>query len=262
MRNVCGQHTPCGGGVCGADSGLNGKPMSQTDRANSRRTREYFNSWRTYQEEVETCFSELYRNCAKALNGELSGRVLDVGSGGVFNYDVAKTTRMIAVDYAVQAINLNKLPPRVDLVQGDGTRLPFADGSFDCVVMQFLIHHLALRDHRLTVGNVNQCLQECTRVVREGGKILIVESCVPGYMERVERVLYPMTRQVLELAGQPMVFQFSLKTLGQLLAMQKVDSLQITPIPIGKQISQFGLKVPGYLSPCLIRLFAARKRSG
>ena len=231
------------------------------DRDDTRRTREYFDSWRTYQEEVGTCFSELYRNCAKVLNDELSGRVLDVGSGGIFNYDVAKTTRMVAVDHAVQAINLSKLPPRVNLVQGDGTRLPFADGSFDCIVMQFLIHHLALRDHRLTVSNVNQCLQEGTRVIRAGGKILIVESCVPDYLEKVERVLYPVTRQVLELVGQPMVFQFSVKTFSQLLAAQNVEGLQITPIPIGKQISQFGMKVPGCLSPCRIRLFMARKRS-
>jgi ubiquinone/menaquinone biosynthesis C-methylase UbiE len=236
--------------------------MNTPDGDDYQRTRKYFDSWRTYQDEVSTCFSELYRNCAMALNDEIGGRVLDIGSGGIFNYDVSKVTRLVAVDYSVTAINLKAMPANVELVQGDATRLPFPDESFDCAVMQFLIHHLARRNHQRTVENVIQCMEESCRVLRRGGKLLVMESFVPPSIEFAEQVLYPLTRQMLQMFGQPMVFQFSVKSFCQINQSRPVDPPTIRKVPIGKYISQFGLKVPGALSPCQIRLVKSYKRAG
>ena len=221
---------------------------------NLERTREYFDSWQRYHAEVETWFSELYANCGRALTKEISGRVLDIGSGGVLNYDIIAAKQLVAIDYSVKAIDLAAFPKSADLVQGDGTRLPFASGSFDCVVMQFLIHHLAKNNYALTLQNVDLCLNEAHRVLRPGGKMLIMESFVPGLLEWGERTVYPFIRWSLSKVGQPMVFQFSVKSFERIFRKQSVTGVEIIPVSIGRYISQFGLKVPGYISPCQIRL--------
>lgn len=226
---------------------------------NIHTTQKYFDSWQTYQEEVATCFSELYRNCGAHLNAEIGGRILDVGSGGIFNYDVLRAAQLVAVDYSIKAIDLKKFPPNVALVQGDSTQLPFATGSFDGVVMQFLIHHLALEKHPATVANVERGLAEGCRVLRPGGKLLVMESFVPPPLECAERLLYPVTRRLLRWVGQPMVFQFSPATFTKLLSRQAIAAIDMRTVSKGKYISQCGLKVPGWLSPCLIRLVMGRK---
>lgn len=233
--------------------------MADKERENILQTKKYFDSWRSYQKEVGTDFAELYANCGSALDKDLGGCVLDVGSGGIFNYHQELAQRLVAVDYSVGAIDLRAFPPNSVLVQGDGTRLPFRSATFDCVVLQFLIHHLALHSHAQTVHNVQRCLEESHRVLRPGGKLLVVESCVPRLLEWGERLLYPVTRRLLKLTDRPMVFQFSVTAFHQIMKSKTADTVGIHPISIGKFISQFGLKVPGWLSPCQIRLFKAVK---
>ena len=226
---------------------------------NIRATKGYFDSWQSYQKEVKTDFCELYSNCGAALDRELHGRVLDIGSGGIFNYNPASVQQLVAVDYSIDAIDRSNLPRNSILIQGDGTKLPFRTASFDAVIMQFLIHHLALDTHKHTIQNVTECLRESMRVLRPDGKLLVVESCLPSVMEGVERLLYPLTRRSLKLIGQPMVFQFSIKTFERLIQSQFNNPITTTPISIGKFISQFGVRVPGWMSPCQIRLFKVNK---
>ena len=51
-------------------------------------------------------------------------------------------------------------------VLGSGTALPFADGSFDAVVMVYVLHHLA---------DVSGTLADVRRVLRPGGKLIAFE---------------------------------------------------------------------------------------
>jgi ubiquinone/menaquinone biosynthesis C-methylase UbiE len=58
---------------------------------------------------------------------------------------------------------------QVGVVQGDATQLPFASGSFSCVLAILVLHHLRsreLQEHALT---------EAFRVLRPGGVFLAVE---------------------------------------------------------------------------------------
>ena len=231
----------------------------QSNNENIRATKGYFDSWQSYQQEVNTDFHELYQHCGTTLDGEIHGRVLDIGSGGIFNYNTAHAQRLVALDYSIEAIDRQLLPENSILIQGDGTKLPFRTGSFDTVIMQFLIHHLALHTHEQTVQNVTKCLQESSRVLHPGGKLLVVESCLPDVLELVERLLYPLTRRSLKLVGQPMVFQFSTRAFERLVQQQMVNPITTVPISIGKFISQFGMRVPGWMSPCQIRLFKVLK---
>ena len=80
---------------------------------------------------------------------------------------------------------------RINLVRGQGERLPFADGSFDAVTFTYLLRYVA---------NPAATITELARVVRPGGTMASLEFAVPS--NRFWRwwwVLY--TRVVLPAAG-------------------------------------------------------------
>jgi Methyltransferase domain len=76
--------------------------------------------------------------CLRATLGEGEHRVLDVGDAAGYLRLFAGDLRLSGVDLSVQP---DRLPGAVALV-GDGTRLPFADRSFDAVVSSDVLEHV------------------------------------------------------------------------------------------------------------------------
>lgn len=62
------------------------------------------------------------------------------------------------------------LAPRTTFLHGDACALPFAENAFDAVTMSFGIRN---------VPDVPRCLAEMRRVLRPGGKALILEFSLP-----------------------------------------------------------------------------------
>nr|MBA2601069.1 methyltransferase domain-containing protein [Actinomycetota bacterium] len=89
-------------------------------------------------------------------------RVLEAGcgSGRVLAFLRELGCRAVGLDFAVEALSEARrrlgAPP---MVAGDVTRLPFRDGSFDCVVSLGVVEHFeegprsALQEHRRVMGN-------------------------------------------------------------------------------------------------------------
>ena len=116
------------------------------------------------------------------------GRLLDVGTGtGDIAYEAKRrhhdaevigcdfTFEMMAVGRQKRAKRSFRLPgadrtDRVEFVQGDGLRLPFADGYFDAVTSGFLLRN---------VTDVDICLAEQRRVTKPGGRIVCLETSPP-----------------------------------------------------------------------------------
>lgn len=70
----------------------------------------------------------------------LQSSVLEVGCGyGLFTYHLAQQCRVHGMDVAIDDLRLN---PVRDVSQMDGTRLAFADGSFDVVLAHHVLHHI------------------------------------------------------------------------------------------------------------------------
>lgn len=69
---------------------------------------------------------------------------------------------------------------RLDLVEADACRLPFADCSFDIVLSNSLMHHLP---------EPVWCLREAARVLRPGGTLFVRDLFRPETEAEVERLV-------------------------------------------------------------------------
>jgi ubiquinone/menaquinone biosynthesis C-methylase UbiE len=78
---------------------------------------------------------------------------------------------------------------RLNLVQGDSMSLPFADESFDCVVL-----HLILA----IVPDARACLRESARVLKPGGKVLVLDKFLKrGEPAGLRRALNKVSQHVV-----------------------------------------------------------------
>lgn len=150
-----------------------------------------------------------------------AGRLLDVGTGtGDIAYEAKRTHRdaevfgcdftfeMMDVGRRKRAQNATRRPNfgsngQVEFVQGDGLRLPFADGYFDAVTSGFLLRN---------VTDVDTCLAEQRRVTKQGGRIVCLETSPPP-----STFLEPLLRfymlSVIPLLGQ--LFSTGIGTQGR-----------------------------------------------
>ncbi len=107
--------------------------------------------------------------------------VLDLACGtGDFSIAIAKGvpgSRVTGVDLSEGMLEVMRkkvaeegLESRIEARQGDGEALPFPDGSFDRVTIAFGIRNFENRE---------KGLREMLRVLRPGGKLVILELSVP-----------------------------------------------------------------------------------
>ena len=108
-------------------------------------------------------------------------KVLDVATGtGDLALEVYKQyhpQEIIGVDIAVGMLEIGEkkiakkgLEEIISLMEGDSENLPFEDNSFDAVVVAFGVRNFA---------NVENGLKEMIRVLRPGGKCVILEFSKP-----------------------------------------------------------------------------------
>ena len=91
-------------------------------------------------------------------------RVLDVASGPGYAAAAAaqRGAQVTALDFSVAMVEMARSQnPEIEFREGDAGALPFADGSFDAVVMNFGMLHLARPE---------SAVSEALRVLRPGGR--------------------------------------------------------------------------------------------
>ncbi len=107
-----------------------------------------------------------------------AGMFLDVATGtGDIAIEIAKQhtpdTKVIGIDFSDQMLELGRkkiikmgYQEQIDLRFGDVTSLPFEDKTFDATIIAFGIRNVV--DYR-------RGIYEMTRVVKDGGKVVILE---------------------------------------------------------------------------------------
>jgi demethylmenaquinone methyltransferase/2-methoxy-6-polyprenyl-1,4-benzoquinol methylase len=114
------------------------------------------------------------RQCLELASGD---RVLDLAAGtGVSTAEFGRGgVRAVACDFSLGMLRTGRAAKRrraLPVVAGDATRLPFADASFDALVISF-----GLRN----VSDVPKALREMARVVRPGGRLVVCEFSRPTF---------------------------------------------------------------------------------
>ena len=105
---------------------------------------------------------------------QLNGKVLlevGCGNGRLTTLLVDKTAAITAIDPDGSSIEAaRKQVNRVNFQVGSGEKLEFADSSFDIVLFSYSLHH----------QDCIKALAEAKRVVRQDGRILIIEPTCDG----------------------------------------------------------------------------------
>ena len=233
--------------------------MTGQDAASAARNAEFFSGEKHRRDAAEL---DTYRLIREAITRELEGtaRMLDVGNGGVFQYDTDRVGEIVAVDLFLNQLPAEHFPPNVTPRKGDALALDEADGSYEMVLEALLYHHLVGRRPADSIENIRTAVAEAARVLRPGGRLVVAESCVPPWFYAFERAMFgPLTvlARTPLLGGHPAVLQLPFDLLQQLIA----ESLQIERayrIPMGRWLTQFGRRWPTALTPARAVMVVAR----
>lgn len=137
------------------------------------------------------------RNAAIAAAERVGGRILEVGVGtGISLPDYQRSNHLIGVDLsepmlrkAQERVNGLALDHVTGLAVMDARQLGFPDDCFDVIVAQYVI---------TVVPDPEATLSEFTRVLRDGGEIILVNhiGAETGLRRAFEQWFAPMARRL------------------------------------------------------------------
>lgn len=138
-----------------------------------------------------------YSLCARLAAG---GDLLEVGCGTGFGLEAISPFASRCVGVEIDQVNAATAAARArhcTILRGDASRLPFADGTFDCVVALEMIYYVA---------DQQRFLRDARRLLRPGGRVLVTlpNASRPQFSPSPFSTSYPGTgqlRSMMEDAG-------------------------------------------------------------
>lgn len=112
------------------------------------------------------------RSAARAADLDDDGRALDVACGtGALTEELARSAEVAGIDLSPRMIErARRRVPAGRFAVADALALPFPDGAFDAATIGFGLRNMP--DYRA-------CLAEMVRVVRPGGRVVVLEIAAP-----------------------------------------------------------------------------------
>ncbi len=109
-------------------------------------------------------------------------RVLDLGCANGWNMSRFGQYGVDAIGLEPNGVTVRHALEHGSVTQADGLILPFADGAFDVIYVQHVLHH---------IGDIAAALREIGRCLRPGGCLFLVETVEDNPIIRWGRRLYP-----------------------------------------------------------------------
>jgi len=233
----------------------------QTPMSAEKNVEFFLGEYQSYKAHVESI--DTYAAISQAVSQKLQGigRLLDIGNGGVIVYDSSCIQEIVGLDLFLDNLPAGtSFPENVRMVQGSALDIPKDLDNFDGVVMVMLIHHLVGKTVKGSISNTRQLLSEASRVLRPGGKLVIMESCVPSWFFIFEKIVFvPATWVIDKLIKHPSTLQYSPDFLFKMIEAAGFVNVKREFVPKGKHVIQYGLKVPSWITPVQPVLFTAER---
>lgn len=244
---------------------MSNNPLTPQTKESVEKNSSFFSdNLTTYNAHVQQL--DTYRRIHESTNEALKGcrHLLDIGNGGVFDYNTQIVDSIVAVDLFFDELPISaKRPSNVVFKTGSALSIPEANASFDSVLMVMVLHHLVGATVRESLENARQAMREAFRVLAPGGKLIIIESCVPSWFYSFERVVFPLATVIINSAiSHPVTLQYPATLVANILKDIGTNrSFEMTRIPKGNWVLQYGFKFPSWLTPVCPYRFVLTKSS-
>jgi SAM-dependent methyltransferase len=141
--------------------------------------------WQTRNKVIAPLEAQLVEHAAPRP-GE---RILEIGCGEGANLQHLRShgARRYGVDFSRAKTAFAKKATDAQTVTADAARLPFADGSFDAVLIRDVLHH---------VDDPTAVLGEARRVLRAGGRLTLLEPNIESPAIMFQATLVPAERRL------------------------------------------------------------------
>ena len=213
----------------------------------------------SHNEKYDNYVQNMHHRLRSEIESHLpdAGNLLDIGNGGVFNYDTKLAEKITALDLSPDIFAGSFYPPHVSFLEGSALDIPLDDARFDSVVMVMLLHHLVGSTISQSRENVRKCIAECRRVLKPGGRLVIGESRVPRWFYRFEVRAFPFATVVLDkLIRHPPALQYTAQDLTSLIEEQ-FSHCEAILVPKAQYDLEFGVLVPTWITPVRQYVFSA-----
>jgi SAM-dependent methyltransferase len=120
-------------------------------------------------------------------------RLLEIGcgEGGNLHHLRARVpeAQLYGIDFSPAKAAFAAQATGARVLTADATRLPFADGEFDAVLIRDLLHHLP---------EPRRAVEEARRVLRSGGRLTLIEPNARAPLVLLQAALLPAERGLLQ----------------------------------------------------------------
>lgn len=195
--------------------------------------------------------------------------ILDVGSGGFFPYDTGLAKKIIALDVSQGMLERIRVPG-IDKIQTDARSMTgVTDESVDVVLFVQSLHHMVGRSVCENVESLDRIFGSCRRVLRKGGRLVIVEPFFGNFFFGCEKALYGAEVLLFGLMKVPPVFFYTSSLMKKRLAAAfsvSEKSIATESLPIKGWVDPMGgtfpgrVKIPAWLCPTRYYCLVAEKR--
>ena len=216
----------------------------------------FFGNNQQYQNVVNQFDS--YRFIAQEISKQIGSAktILDMGNGGFINYAIPPSTRLIrAIDICIKR-QFKKKVGKTEIIFQNGDVLSYQDANkYDLVLMQNFLHHVVGETTTENYRNLEICLGKTIRLLKKNGRLVIMESVVPRWLETIEKFTYPLTKGIIPIIfHHPATFQYSQQTIVSALSTYQ-GRLHTQLIKRGKFFLIYGKKIPTFLAPVQVASF-------
>jgi hypothetical protein len=233
----------------------------QTEISAKKNAQFFLEEHASYKEKVGAI--DTYKRISEALDLELTGlhRLLDIGNGGVFDYDTNLIPEIIGLDLFLDALPKGiVIPSNVRMVQGSALDMPSELKDFDAVLMVMLIHHLVGETVENCEANVQKSFDEAHKAIGSGGKLIVMDSCVPHWFFLFEKLVFRAAAWVIsKTIKHPPTLQHTAPSVIKMMHDAGFKRIESKVIPMGRFVLQYGVKVPSFLTPTQPTLFIGYK---